>query len=80
MSYAPLKEPQLSEAVHMTVGLTVYGAQLIEQARRANRLMSAAVALIGDLDASEEQPTHFASWFILKDAIIAYRGELGDEG
>lgn len=52
-----------------------YTHRCLEQMRRGNSLLTAIIALRGDLAAEDGYPTHFSSWFVLDDAIKAYGGK-----
>lgn len=43
--------------------------ELIEHAKKLISVVNAARALKGDLDAADESPTHYSSYFILTEAL-----------
>ncbi len=49
--------------------------ELIEENKKLWAVVRASRALKGDLDAKDESPTHFCSYFTLTDAIEALEKE-----
>ena len=48
---------------------------VLERLKKLEKLVTASKAVKGDLEAKDEQPLHFSSWFTFIDAIKDLEGE-----